>query len=338
MPKIYLSSTWSDLSEVRENVYKTLRKGGFDVIAMEDYVAADNRPADKCLEDVRGCDLYIGLFAWRYGYIPSGDNKSITEMEYREAELNNIQTLIFLLHEDALWPKSKMDKDDSHIINLRNEFQANKLVSFFHDSDELCTLVSIAVNKHFYSESAKKIQTQLLRTPWLGIQFYQQDKLCPLVKHAEVEYITKVLLAPDPFEIRIPNLNENSIVMIAASWRPGFFEKAKNGFYLEDIPFFRGGTGMADTAYGDGGLMVNEDEEAHNHLDPGGRLYPGENRQGRILYSSICTFRYDSDERKEQEIKTVKGKTLYMVIHLNEWPKKYDQLSYDNHEKLILSF
>jgi hypothetical protein len=41
-----------------------------DVIAMEHYVAADQRPLDKCLEDVCGCDLYIGLFAWRYGYIP----------------------------------------------------------------------------------------------------------------------------------------------------------------------------------------------------------------------------------------------------------------------------
>jgi hypothetical protein len=36
-------------------------------IAMEYYVAEDKRPVDKCLEDVTSCDLYIGIFTWRYG-------------------------------------------------------------------------------------------------------------------------------------------------------------------------------------------------------------------------------------------------------------------------------
>ena len=59
-----------------------------DVIAMEDYVATDQRPIEKCLADVATSDLYIGIFAWRYGYIPpekNPDHKSITELEYRKA-------------------------------------------------------------------------------------------------------------------------------------------------------------------------------------------------------------------------------------------------------------
>ncbi len=40
------------------------------MIAMEDYVATDQRPTEKCLADVAASDLYIGIFAWRYGYIP----------------------------------------------------------------------------------------------------------------------------------------------------------------------------------------------------------------------------------------------------------------------------
>ena len=38
MAKIYLSSTYSDLKEHREAVYRALRKMRHDVIAMEDYV------------------------------------------------------------------------------------------------------------------------------------------------------------------------------------------------------------------------------------------------------------------------------------------------------------
>ena len=88
MATIYLSSTCSDFKAYREVVYDTLRKMRYDVIAMEDYVATDQRPLDKCLTDVSACDLYIGLFAWRYGYIPTEGNpeqKSITELEYRQA-------------------------------------------------------------------------------------------------------------------------------------------------------------------------------------------------------------------------------------------------------------
>jgi len=65
MARIYISSTYSDLVEHREQVYDILRKMRYDVIAMEDYVATDKRPLDKCLDDVASCDLYVGIFAWR---------------------------------------------------------------------------------------------------------------------------------------------------------------------------------------------------------------------------------------------------------------------------------
>ncbi|HAT44311.1 MAG TPA: hypothetical protein DCS90_04335 [Ktedonobacter sp.] len=89
MAKIYISSTFADLKDYREKVYHALRQMHHDAIAMEDYVATDQRPLDRCLADVAACDLYIGIFAWRYGYIPPKDNpeqKSITELEYRSVD------------------------------------------------------------------------------------------------------------------------------------------------------------------------------------------------------------------------------------------------------------
>jgi len=74
MAKVYISSTFTDLRAHREAVYKILRKLGHDVISMEDYVAADQRPLAKCLDDVAACAVYVGIFAWRYGYIPAQDN------------------------------------------------------------------------------------------------------------------------------------------------------------------------------------------------------------------------------------------------------------------------
>jgi hypothetical protein len=42
--------------------------------AMEDYVAADDRPVDRCLADVAACTVYVGIIAWRYGYVPAEGN------------------------------------------------------------------------------------------------------------------------------------------------------------------------------------------------------------------------------------------------------------------------
>lgn len=104
MAKIYISSTYSDLIAHRQQVYNVLRKMRYDVIAMEDYVATDERPLDKCLADVASCDIYVGILAWRYGYVPPGQERSITELEYQQAGESGLERLIFLLDEDAPWP------------------------------------------------------------------------------------------------------------------------------------------------------------------------------------------------------------------------------------------
>ncbi len=65
MAKIYISFTYEDLKDYRKAVYDALSMNGNHVVAMEDYVAQDQRPLQKCLDDVASCDIYIEIFAWR---------------------------------------------------------------------------------------------------------------------------------------------------------------------------------------------------------------------------------------------------------------------------------
>ena len=68
--KVYISSTYSDLVDYRAAVCDVLHKMRYDTVAMEYYVATDKRPVEKCMADVAKSDIYVGIFAWRYGYIP----------------------------------------------------------------------------------------------------------------------------------------------------------------------------------------------------------------------------------------------------------------------------
>nr|MDT0661260.1 HEAT repeat domain-containing protein [Micromonospora sp. DSM 115978] len=147
MTKVYVSATYKDLQECRAAVQLALRRLRVEDVAMESYVAEDRRPLERCLADVRECDVYIGIFAWRYGFIPPGFDRSITELEYREALAGGKQCLIFLLSEEAPWPRNVVDRgaDADRIEALREELGDRHMCSHFSDAADLAALVTAAV-------------------------------------------------------------------------------------------------------------------------------------------------------------------------------------------------
>lgn len=168
MARIYVSSTFSDLEDFRKAVGLALRRLGHEDVSMEYYVAGDERPLERVLADVATCKLYVGIFAWRYGYIPPENNpgnRAITELEYRQAREVGIPCLIFMLAEEAPWPRTKQDKGPAadRIEALRQELSEKHVVSFFANADELSRKVNEAVT-HWEKEAGLGGRRQL--TDW----------------------------------------------------------------------------------------------------------------------------------------------------------------------------
>jgi TolB-like protein/Tfp pilus assembly protein PilF len=154
MSKIYISSTFNDLADHRTAVIRALRQMNKIVVAMEDYTASDERPFDRCLADVAACDVYVGIFAHCYGFIPIANNPdrlSITELELRQAEVLGKQKFIFLVDETARWSPLNMDvhtkQGDSgtRVAELRDRLSHTTMVRFFDGPDDLATSVTTAV-------------------------------------------------------------------------------------------------------------------------------------------------------------------------------------------------
>lgn len=159
--RIYLSSTYTDLIEHRAAVARLLRQMGHEVIGMEEYVAEGSRPLDRCLKDVDSAEIYIGIFAWRYGYAPPspaispGDpvdtpaRVSITESEFRRAA--GKRPLVFMLDPKASWPVQYIDalsgtpEDAAAVKRLRDELSSQWLAGFFTTPEDLARQVSAAV-------------------------------------------------------------------------------------------------------------------------------------------------------------------------------------------------
>lgn len=175
MAKIYISSTYKDLVEHRAAVHKALRMARHEVRAMEDYLAADERPLDVCRNDVAGCDLYVGIFAFRYGFVPETDNpekKSITELEYLHAGALGKKRLIFLLEEDEPWIRPMMDeitgenKRGNLITALRRRLALDHTALPFRSREQLALLVSLAVNGVCPQAGPVPSETIRLPQPW----------------------------------------------------------------------------------------------------------------------------------------------------------------------------
>jgi len=147
MAKIYISSTFEDLKDERKKAAQAVRRLEHQAVCMEDYVSESRQPLEKCIHDVRQCEAYIGIFAWRYGFIPEGYHKSITHLEYEAARDAGIPCLIFILDPKARWSVEFVDTDEDlkKIKALRAELQKKYIVSFFSDPDELSARITASL-------------------------------------------------------------------------------------------------------------------------------------------------------------------------------------------------
>jgi hypothetical protein len=108
--RIFLSSTFVDLQELREEIALRLREVfGAHLLVMETFGSDAAPPVISAIRHVRDCDLFVGIYARRYGAVDPATGKSITELELDEAErslsagsLSDI--LLYWLSEDASWP------------------------------------------------------------------------------------------------------------------------------------------------------------------------------------------------------------------------------------------
>src|SRR4051812_12058722 len=93
--RIFLSSTWQDLQPEREAVEKKMHRMRDTAFSgMEYFGSRPETPRDVSLAEVDRSDIYIGIFAHRYG-------SGITEAEYRRARDRNLPCLIYIKDDDV---------------------------------------------------------------------------------------------------------------------------------------------------------------------------------------------------------------------------------------------
>jgi len=111
--KAFISSTKIDLVRHREAVRDALLKNDYHPVEMEDFGARDVDPVTGCLRLVGESQVFIGIYAWRYGYVPPGAERSITAEELEQARRLGKPCLCFLVDEHYEWPADPAVPEES---------------------------------------------------------------------------------------------------------------------------------------------------------------------------------------------------------------------------------
>jgi hypothetical protein len=136
--RVFISSTWLDLQTERKAVEQALHRMQDTAFAgMEYFGSRPETPRDASLAEVARSDIYVGIFAHRYG-------SGITEAEYREARRRGLPCLIYLKDEGVPVTPAQVEREPGQVAKLealKRELKRHHTISFFNSPDHLASQV-----------------------------------------------------------------------------------------------------------------------------------------------------------------------------------------------------
>lgn len=190
---VFVSSTSRDLIGVyRDGIREAiLANPALYPIMMENFNPTEDNAVQLCYSKVAGAQIFVGVYAYRYGYAPPPDivyqtpngiarctgEKSITHMEYDWARERKLPLLLYLAGESlrATWDPALVDDEPnaSRLEAFKTAVKKDHVVGFFNSPEELAQKVSVGITEVMH----KLLQRQQM-TAWVDAIRAGQSPAC----------------------------------------------------------------------------------------------------------------------------------------------------------------
>ncbi|MFP4322396.1 MAG: DUF4062 domain-containing protein [Anaerolineales bacterium] len=164
---VMISSTARDLPHYREEARDACMRLGMFPIMMEHLPAMDADAIVASLAMVDEAEVYLGIIARRYGYVPHGHDISITEMEYNQAVTRDIPRLIFIMDE-AHAATTDDDGDPAKTAQLarfKARLQQEQVVNFFTDPADLRAKIISSLARYHLRQTSTLYRPNIIPAP-----------------------------------------------------------------------------------------------------------------------------------------------------------------------------
>ena len=138
--RVFISSTFVDLSGHRAALFDALGDVNAKVHGMEFFGSRPGAPKEECLSEVRKAHIFVILLGMRYGSVDAESGLSFTHLEYLEAQRLSLPCLVYLIDESRhmVLPKD-VDVGESGVKlkTLKETVSRSHVVSSFQSLDDL---------------------------------------------------------------------------------------------------------------------------------------------------------------------------------------------------------
>jgi CheY-like chemotaxis protein len=155
--KIFLSSTYEDLVEYRAKAAQAIERLGQQGIRMEVFGARPDNATIASLEEIESSDAVLGIYAHRYGYVPSNSTISITEQEFNFAEKKKKPTFCFCVDDDYPWVPKHMESEpgQSKLKAFKNRINTSVVRDTFTTPEDLAYKVAASLGRFLITSKVK---------------------------------------------------------------------------------------------------------------------------------------------------------------------------------------
>lgn len=100
---------------------------------------------------IKESDIFVGIYAHRYGHILNGDAISILEAEYEAATSAGKSRFIYIIKEGMPWPPELIDVGSlaEKLLAFKKRLLARHIVKMYTQKDDLATFVAADLGRYF---------------------------------------------------------------------------------------------------------------------------------------------------------------------------------------------
>ena len=244
-PIVMISSTARDLPAYREQVELACQRLGMVPRMMEHLSAMNTNAVEASLAMVDGCDVYVGIFAHRYGHIAVGMEASITQLEYERAVQRGIPRLIYVIDEGIPVLKKDIDTGEKaeKLEALKQRLMEENVVAFFESALDLSTKAFQSLVE--FREAHRKAQEAFTEKQEAAPAPVEETDVDPL---AELPPLPEMDLPPTPYRRLQWFRREDAGVFFGRGRETRELYKALSEQWCDPIVLFFGESGVGKSS------------------------------------------------------------------------------------------
>jgi len=131
---------------------------------MEVFGARPDEPAQACFAEIAASDLFIGIYAYRYGFVPPNSAVSITEQEFDFARQKQKPLFCFSIDDACAWPPTLIESGEAQrkLSEFKRRISEAAVRETFSTPTDLAYKIGTTIGRYLAEANAARLSADTL--------------------------------------------------------------------------------------------------------------------------------------------------------------------------------